>query len=107
MVAATIAGAIDIWDVLRGKRQCRLPETDAKSLAVAFSSDGRFLVATDDDRTLRTWDVDSAELIAACPLDDIVESMCFSADDQMLFCGNSHFSCFEIPFPKMLERFAV
>lgn len=92
LLAVTTAGTIDgeympiiqIWDQLSGQSLGTLVEGTSVSQSLAFSPDGRLLVATIFNE-LAIWDVNSKEKLISVPgHTDIVTSATFSPDGRTL-----------------------
>jgi len=65
LVAGTIDGGIELWDVATRQRRSVLRGHSAHVWALAFSPNGRSLVSAGYDATLRVWEMEPVEAGAA------------------------------------------
>lgn len=63
LVATTTAWTLSLWDLSSGLRLWSA-DTSALFCGVSISTDGRFVVAVSDDRTLKVWNASTGIIIA-------------------------------------------
>ncbi len=103
LAGAGLDEAVYVWEVDTQETVFALGGHRDKINAVTFNPDGSFLVSGGDDGTIRVWDVLSGRLLVARELDCPVQSLAFSPDGTLLFCGNSNTTCYQIDFKKLLD----
>jgi len=92
-LACTDGDEVYIIDAEKGKRLRKLSVKDEHSpLALAWTSDGRFLAADYDDQSIAVWDSASGSRVALLEqqLGQDVASLCFTSEDSILVSGSKH-----------------
>jgi WD40 repeat protein len=56
-------------------------------VAIAFSPDGRKLVSTGDDKTIKLWDTNTWSLIYSLAVPEHTQAAAFSPDSELLLTG--------------------
>lgn len=85
LVAADIAGTIQIWDAVSGQELLTLTGPEAQVNTLTFSQDGKRLAISSDDGTATVWDVVSGrELLTRTVPEAEVYPMAFSLDGKRL-----------------------
>jgi hypothetical protein len=88
LLAAT-GGAVQLWDVARGKQVARYEDEHDFFDAVAFSRDGR-VVAASARSTVRLWELASGQQLASFTgHEDRVAALAFSPDGRCLASGSA------------------
>jgi WD40 repeat protein len=82
-------GDLRLFTTADGKLRHVLPGHDDVVACVAFRADGKQLASASYDRTVRTWDVESAKLLATFTHhSDFAHAVAFSTDGKGLFSGS-------------------
>ena len=89
LAAATPESVLRVFDSESTDLLFEIDGAGAALNAIAFSTDGRWLVAGGDDRAVRIWDAESGQIAAVCELESPVQSIRFSADGKTLFFTES------------------
>jgi RNA polymerase sigma factor (sigma-70 family) len=82
---------IHLWDVITGKELRRFARRHGGSIHLAFSSDGRTLLAAGGTATARLWEVATGEERRSLSLPDFPESVAFSRDGRLMAFGGMTF----------------
>ncbi len=93
---------MELWDTVARQSLGQLPDHPLKLCGTAFSSDGE-LIATGCNGRIRIWHVRSRELLATMEEQhDVVRSLCFSSDDNMLIAasGNAEVRRWDVTDPE-------
>lgn len=101
---AGIDGYVDIHETEFGKPLCRLDTGDEQSIyAVAFSPCGKYIVAGGVDGILRTWQIDTEELLSShqfrSPIDDLI-----ARADGTLLVAHQNGTVSELPLRRLTDE---
>ncbi len=78
-------GTIRIWDARSGKEEDRLANPTKHMVHdVVVSADGKWILTSSHDKTVRLWDFDSRELLATFKLDTRAVTADFRGDGQIV-----------------------
>ena len=103
LAVASLNRSARVIDVDSGTLIHELAGGDESLTCVAFSPDGRWLAAGDDDHVLRLYDVETGKERAALALDSQIKALAFSPDGHYVFTGNGNTSCYQIDLQRLLE----
>lgn len=83
-----IGGEVIVWELATGKKLHAFESEEAEFTDVAFSPDGRLLVAACTDQSVRFWDLETGKELRRLPAYRTGGSVRFSPDGKLLaYCG--------------------
>jgi WD40 repeat protein/tRNA A-37 threonylcarbamoyl transferase component Bud32 len=80
---------IKIWDAHTGKLLQTLTGHTNRVRALAYSPDGRLMIAASDDQTVKIWNADTGALVATLPHGARVASLAVHPGGKLLATGDS------------------
>ncbi|MDQ7821719.1 MAG: WD40 repeat domain-containing protein [Candidatus Eremiobacteraeota bacterium] len=88
LAAASLCGAVRIWDALSGALRCTIGKGDWCLNCLDFSPGGKSLAGAGDDNLIHLWDTETSKETALFRgHSDAVRSACFSPDGKSLASG--------------------
>lgn len=101
LVSGTAEGRIVLYDLTEGAVLKTLSGHEGEVLSVVFSRDGRTLISTGRDRTIRRWDVETGKAIEAHEMKDDVQFGKMTSDGTvMAAAGPLGAALFKLEEPK-------
>lgn len=83
-----IGGEVVVWELASGKKLHAFESEEAEFTDVAFSPDGKLLVAPSTDQSVRFWDLETAKEVRRLPAYRTGGTVRFSPDGKLLaYCG--------------------
>ena len=96
LLALASGSVLRLWDTQRGLDLGYLSGAGEQVLSVAFSADGRRVVAGSGDTLVRVWDVDSGGEVASVQSEvGFPVAAAFSADDRWLALGGQRVAIYD------------
>jgi WD40 repeat protein len=102
LAGAGVNDVVLIFDLETNELAFELEGHQQKVNAVAFDSEGSFVVSGGDDGTLRAWDVLSGRLMVVREFECPVQALAFGPD-RALYAGLANTTCVRLDFKKVME----